>query len=167
MNTYFQESLPFWFSRLWGKIKKEGRETSTQMALLTKLKHVGYKTPTRKKATCRWLLSEASCAGVRPVLSVTIRSSFLPACTNTVQASKLPLIAAQWRGVQPKQIQENISQNNAFKIKNNSSLISAHEQWIISTQWKELRVEDIPSLSCRPLCASRNKRRRILSAKPL
>uniref|UniRef100_A0A7C9AK59 Uncharacterized protein n=1 Tax=Opuntia streptacantha TaxID=393608 RepID=A0A7C9AK59_OPUST len=55
----------------------------------------------RKKATCLWFLSAASCAGVRPVLSATIRSSFFPACTNTVHASKFPRIAAQWRGVQP------------------------------------------------------------------
>lgn len=40
------------------------------------------------------------------MLSVTIKSSFLPACTNTVHASKLPLIAAQWRGVQPEIFQE-------------------------------------------------------------
>lgn len=61
-----------------------------------------YGVPTRKNATCLWFLSAASCAGVRPVLSVTIKSSFFPACTKTVHASKLPLMAAQCKGVQPR-----------------------------------------------------------------
>lgn len=81
---------------------KRGMSNFHPNVITNKLKQVGYKTPTRKNATCLWFLSEASWAGVRPVLSVTIKSSFLPACTNTVQASKLPLIAAQWRGVQPE-----------------------------------------------------------------
>lgn len=119
MNTNaFQASQPVRFSKPRKKyILKEGWQTAIEMALLTKLKYFGYKTPTRKKATCLWFLSEASCAGVRPVLSVTIRSSFLPACTNTVQASKLPLIAAQWRGVQPEYIKEDKNYNIALKIK--------------------------------------------------
>jgi len=78
-------------------------ESICQSNITNQFKSVfGYGTPTRKNATCLWFLSEASCAGVSPVLSVTIKSSFLPACTNTVHASKLPLIAAQWRGVQPE-----------------------------------------------------------------
>jgi len=40
---------------------------------------------------------EASCAGVGPVLSITIKSSFLLTSADTMQAFKLPWIAAQWR----------------------------------------------------------------------
>lgn len=74
--------------------------------------------PTRKKATCRWFLSEANCAGVNPVLSVIIKSSFFPAWTKTVHASKLPLMAAQWRGVQP--IYTGESHHRLFQTKRNS-----------------------------------------------
>lgn len=56
---------------------------------------------TRKRATCRWPLSDASWIGVNPALSFTINSCFVPACTRTVQASEFPPMAAQCNGVQP------------------------------------------------------------------
>lgn len=56
---------------------------------------------TRKKATWRCPLSEANWVAVRPVLSLAMRSSRLPACTSTVHASRLPRMAAQCNGVQP------------------------------------------------------------------
>jgi len=132
MNTNdFQGSKPepvqFSKSLGEGKFWKDGKQAAIQMALLIKSNYVDYERPTRKKATCLWFLSEASCAGVRPVLSASIRSSFLPACTSTVQASKLPLIAAQWRGVQPERIRKIKTRIMLSKSKINSSFSA----WII------------------------------------
>lgn len=70
---------------------------------------INTKLHTRKCATCRWPLSDASRKGVNPALSFTVNSCFVPACTSTVQASTFPPMAAQCNGVQPNNIKHQTS----------------------------------------------------------
>lgn len=71
---------------------------------------------TRKRATRWWPLSDAIWTGVKPALSFTINSCFVPAWTSTVQTSKFPFKAAQCKGVQPNSIGYKTHQKTRTRI---------------------------------------------------